>query len=80
MLIDIIEVKPLSSYKLYLRFEDGRSGEVDVSKIVPFKGVFAKLEDKDYFATVTVNPDIGTICWENGADISPSTLYKLIKQ
>ncbi len=79
MLIDVIEVKPLSAYKLYLRFEDGTSGEIDISKIVAFEGVFAKLKDKEYFLTVKVNPDIGTICWESGADISPCTLYKLIK-
>lgn len=79
MLVDIIEVKPLSAYKLYLRFEDGTSGEVDISEIIVFKGIFAKLEDKDYFSTVKVNPDIGTIYWENGADIAPCTLYKLIR-
>ncbi len=79
MLVDIIEVKPLTAYKLYLRFEDGTSGEIDISKIITFKGIFAKLKDKQYFSTVKVNSDIGTICWENGADISPCTLYKLIK-
>jgi hypothetical protein len=62
-----------------LRFEDGTSGEIDISEIVPFKGIFEKLADQKYFLTVKVNPDIGTICWENGADISPCTLYKVLK-
>jgi len=79
MLYDVIEVKPLSAYRLYLRFEDGSSGEVDVSKIIPFEGVFAALVDEKYFATVTVDPESGTICWENGADISPCLLYEAIK-
>ena len=79
MLVDIIEVKPLPAYKLYLRFEDGKRGEVDISKIIVFKGIFAKLADKNYFSTVKVNPDIGTICWENGADIAPCILYQLIR-
>ncbi len=80
MLVDIIEVKPLSAYHLYLRFEDGTSGEVDISKVIEFKGIFAKLADIKYFATVRVNPELGTICWENGADISPCLLYKQLKQ
>lgn len=80
MLVDVIEVKPLSAYILYLRFEDGTSGEVDISKIVAFKGIFAKLADKKYFSTVKVNPEIGTICWENGADISPCTLIRVLKK
>lgn len=28
MLVDIVEVKPLSSYKLFIKFEDGVSGEL----------------------------------------------------
>jgi Protein of unknown function (DUF2442) len=79
MLVDIVEVKPLPSYKLFIKFEDGASGEVDITQIVPFKGVFAKLADKEYFNTVHVNKDIGTICWDNGADLSPCVLYEMIK-
>jgi len=79
MLIDIVEVKPLSSYRLFIKFEDGASGEIDVTQIVPFKGIFAKLADKKYFNTVHVNKDIGTICWDNGADLSPCVLYEMIK-
>lgn len=78
MLVDVIEVKPLAAYRLFLRFEDGTSGEIDISQIVLFKGIFAKLADKDFFSRVKVNPDVGTICWENGADISPCTLYKML--
>ena len=29
MLKDIVEVKPLGGYRLYLRFEDGVAGELD---------------------------------------------------
>ena len=33
------------NYFLYLRFENGVQGEVDVSKIIPFKGIFSELKD-----------------------------------
>lgn len=80
MLVDVIEVKPLGAYKLYLRFKDGTSGEVDISTVVPFEGVFAQLSDKDFFSRVKINSESGTICWENGADISPCVLYDAIKK
>jgi hypothetical protein len=58
-----------------LRFEDGVEGEIDV---VPFTGVFEILRDPTYFAQVHVNPDYGTICWPNGADLDPLVLYSLV--
>ena len=79
MLIDIIEVKPLPAYKLFLVFEDGTRGEVDITQIIPFKGVFAKLVDKDFFNSVKINPELGTICWKNGVTLAPSALYDTIK-
>lgn len=78
MLYDIIQVKVIKNHILYLRFEDGVQGEVDISEIIPFKGIFSKLQDKEYFSTVYVNKDLGTIVWDNGADLSPSYLYSII--
>ncbi|KPK33256.1 MAG: hypothetical protein AMS24_01725 [Chlamydiae bacterium SM23_39] len=78
MLYDVVEVKVIKDYTLYLRFENGVQGKVDISKIIPFKGIFSKLQDKEYFATVYVNNELGTIVWDNGADISPSCLYSAI--
>jgi hypothetical protein len=78
MLCDIVEVKVVKSYILYIRFEDGLSGEVDIAKIIPFEGVFSKLKDLSYFATVRVDKDLGTIVWDSGADLAPDYLYSII--
>ena len=78
MLYDVVEVKVIKNYTLYLRFENGVQGEIDISKIIPFKGIFPKLQNEEYFATVYVNKDLGTIVWDNGADLSPSYLYSII--
>jgi hypothetical protein len=40
MLKDIIEVKPLENYQLYLKFEDNQEGIVDIEQFVEFEGVF----------------------------------------
>ena len=37
---DVIDVKYLQDYELYLIFQNGTRGHVDISKIIPFKGVF----------------------------------------
>jgi len=75
MLRDIVEVTALEGLRLHVRFEDGAEGDVDVAALVPLSGVFAPLEDASYFALVTVDKELGTICWPNGADIDPLVLY-----
>lgn len=79
-IVDIIEVEVIENYKLALTFKNGQKGEVDIEKLIEFTGIFEPLKDKDYFSRVFVNADIGTICWENGADISPHFLYENMKK
>jgi hypothetical protein len=61
-----------------LRFENGVTGDIDVAAMVAFTGVFAPLQDRRYFCQVQVDPDLGTICWPNGADLDPDVLYSVI--
>lgn len=78
MLKDIIEVKPLNDYQLYLKFEDDRDGIIDLKEIIKFVGIFEPLKELAFFKTVKINPDWGTIYWENGADLDPDVLYSII--
>ena len=57
MLIDIVKVKPLKDFHLRLEFEDGAKGEVDIRKLIKFRGVFEPLKDETFFAKVDVNPE-----------------------
>ena len=75
MLKDIVEVKPLDGYRLYLRFEDGVEGEIDLGEFISFDGVFKPLKNPTHFAQVKVNKDFGSICWPSGADLDPDALY-----
>ncbi len=72
---DIVEVRPLDDYRVFLRFEDGVDGEVDIAEQVSFDGIFAPLRDRQMFEQVSVNPEVGTIVWPNGADLDPDVLY-----
>jgi hypothetical protein len=73
---DVTEVTPLEGYNLRLRFEDGLAGVVNLGQIIDrFDGVFAPLQDLEYFRQVRVDPEIGTIVWPSGADVCPDVLY-----
>jgi hypothetical protein len=78
MLQDIVEVRPRDGYRLWLRFEDGIEGEVDITKLVQFTGVFAPLRDREKFLEVRVDRELGTVCWPNGVDLDPDVLYSQI--
>ncbi len=78
MLNDIVDVVVVKDYVLRLTFENGQEGEVDVAQIIPFEGIFAELKDPNTFASVKIDDELGTIVWNNGADLSPSFLYSII--
>jgi len=74
---DVIEAKYVGEYILWLRFEDGTDGEIDLSSELDGP-IFEPLRDQGYFASVRVNPDTGTIEWPNGADLAPEFLYEMV--
>ncbi len=75
MLKDIVDVRALGGYRVHLWFEDGVQGELDLGRLIRFRGVFAALADEQEFARVRVDPELGTIVWPNGADLDPDVLY-----
>jgi hypothetical protein len=75
MLKDIVEATLLEGYRVRLRFEDGVAGDVDLSTVIRFEGIFALLKDPMRFRELRVHPELGTIYWPNGADLDPSVLY-----
>ncbi len=75
MMIDIVDVRVTGPTSVWLRFDNGYAGEIDLGEVISFKGVFEPLKDPAEFARVTVNSDIGTVVWPNGADLAPDVLY-----
>lgn len=75
---EITAVEHLGEHRLRLSFADGVVGDVDLAgRIRAAKGpVFEPLKDVAYFATVTVDTELGTVVWPNGADLAPDVLHE----
>lgn len=73
-MVRIAEVKPLPEYRLWIRFDDGTEGEVNLSDLVG-KGIFTAWEDPEYFKQVFVHPESRTVTWPGDIDLDPDVLY-----
>lgn len=68
------EVKVLRNYVLRLRFSDLKESEIDFEPVLRGE-LYSPLKDKALFDQVTIDDEVGTISWPNGADYDPSMLY-----
>ena len=76
-LVHMTSVEVLDGYRLRLAFEDGATGDVDLTDEL-WGPVFAPLKDRSLFAQVSVDDMGGTIVWPNGADFAPEWLYEVV--
>ena len=65
-----------ADYRLVLTFEDGSRRRVDLAAHLDGE-MFEPLRDIKRFQTARLNPDIDTVVWDNGADMSPDFLYEI---
>lgn len=79
MILHTTEVIPLSGYRLSLRFNNGESGEVDLSGELEGE-IFEPLRDPAMFATAYQHPVMRTVAWKNGADLAPEFLLDLMRR
>lgn len=75
---EVIEAKIIKNYTVELVFDDLKKGIIDLRQYLG-RGIFKELLDKRKFCRMKVDAELGTICWPNGADIAPDTLYSQTK-
>lgn len=78
MFLHVREAKYICDYVIWLRFNDGAEGEIDLKDEL-WGEVFEPLKDLEAFRSFKVDPDLETIVWENGADLAPEFLYENMK-
>ena len=78
MLPKVIDARYAGSYRVWLRFADGLSGEIDLASEL-WGAMFEPLKDEAFFTQLRVDPELDTIVWPNGADLSPQWLHDQLK-
>jgi len=68
-----VKVKALSGFRIWIAYEDGVNGEIDLSDIAG-KGVFKAWEEPGVFGKVHISPR-RTIAWNDDLDICADALY-----
>jgi hypothetical protein len=71
--VEVLEVKPADDFRLFLKFQDGVSGVVDLSCYAGW-GVFEAWLEPGFFQKVIITKE-GALEWPGGIDLCPDSLY-----
>lgn len=71
---DVTDFEIVGDYTLRIRFDDETERVIDFAPVL-VGPLFGLLRDLDLFNQVTLNQEIGTLVWPNGADIDPTVLH-----
>jgi hypothetical protein len=74
-MVRVKSVEPLEGFCVRLTFTEGSVKEVNLNPYLR-GAIFQPLrENPELFRRVRVDEELGTIVWDNGADICPDVLY-----
>ena len=73
IVIEPVDVEPRDGYRIWLRYSDGASGEVDLSDMAG-RGVFRVWLDRVFFEKVHVS-DHGSIAWSDDIELCADARY-----
>jgi hypothetical protein len=71
MFMHVTQAKYSGDYKVWLSFNDGAEGEIDLSSEL-YGEIFEPLKDKEFFRSFRLEGH--TLSWSNGADFAPEFL------
>ncbi len=74
----VIEARYLGDYKVWLEFNDGRRGVVDLADELHGEQL-EPLRDRERFAQFYLDYGMATICWHDGQDFTPEFLYEKLR-
>jgi hypothetical protein len=74
----VTSVEHLGDYRLRVGFDDGSTRDLDLEPVL--KGeIYGPLRDVSIFARASVDPEVHTVVWPNGADFDPAILHNWSK-
>jgi len=75
---DVLEARYVRDHVVWLRFQDGSEGDVDLQPAL--RGpVFEPLRDPVFFREFRIDPNFKTLTWPNGADVAPEYLHEQVR-
>ncbi|MCB0290219.1 MAG: DUF2442 domain-containing protein [Calditrichaeota bacterium] len=77
MFLHITNARYQSNYKIWLQFNNGTEGIVDLQDECSGE-IFEPLQDMNFFKSFILDKELGTIRWPNGADFAPEFLKDLL--
>ena len=78
MILHVLEAEYLHDFVIWLRFNDGSKGEIDLEEELNGE-VFSSLKDVEEFKRFHVDPELNTVVWDNGADFAPEFLREKLR-
>lgn len=70
----VISFETAGMYRLKLLFDDGTSRTIDFQPVLAGP-IYGPLLDMNLFSKASIDPEIHTLVWPNGADFDPETLH-----
>ena len=77
-MIHVVGVRYVRDYVIWVCFNDGLAGEVDLRDELDGP-VFEPLRELETFRSVRLHPELHTIVWPNGADLAPEFLHERVR-
>jgi hypothetical protein len=74
----VIDARYLCDYTIWLAFNDGREGVVDLSEQV-YADDCRKLRDTSWFAQFYLDDELESIAWRDGVGVAPEYLYERLR-
>ena len=70
----VLSFEIIGPHQLRVRFDDGVSREIDFQPILHVP-LYESLRQLSVFNSVSLDPEVQTLVWPNGADFDPATLH-----
>jgi hypothetical protein len=75
----LINSRYISGFVIWVRFSDGCEGEIDLENEL-YGSVFEPLKGPEFFKRFSLDPELHTLVWPNGADFSPEFLHEMVQK
>ncbi len=70
----VVSFEIVAPYALCVRFDDGARQTINFEPVLAGE-LYAPLRDLKLFNRVSLDPEVHTLVWPNGADFDPATLH-----